>query len=603
MRSDKLPTSTSLQPNYCNTFPLHNNNNFTIFTFTDDGTTGVVGGLNGSTDSSTFADLDSGSKRINQVLSSFNCANMAPLPCYNVTQEGPFSGTGLCTSEFNVAPKSDSCWESGPGVGNRGFEGGCYVFVTVPLLSLVNGHDLRAIFEWSERILITFAACRDVFSHLFTNNWVNGTLYAWSFNNNVTYTSPLAPNGNQPSSQFCKDTIMLHPTTNNFYYRSSPYNDSNDAFVGAERPSVTGLFRFGAYSGNWYNLLYPTTIIDLGPRNNYMQEIVMSDEFDGYVANKLGPTSFQDISDLLNLFLISRLGNLGNFNIIALLTGRGVQIESFFDRNPQTGILGIGGTKMVDGDYAQMVAINSELGVIPFNEINYQDYTQPGIQDPIFITGGGYKKVVIGVFYRANLQLRDFITPKRTIIDGLAPITTQVSNNCTVNDINCNVNYFPVKSQKVPFYNWEIGYGGPTYCTGTATIFGSQQNDWYTNPINANGGFMAHRYQDLKREEPTSRYFRTEPNTLGLNYYPGFISAVQASGQYLDPTTNDYYRNTDGYYNYTADETYWDQTNDSPRAIHTGAPFYFYFGLKKGKTAYDRFSKKWIPTQTILTYE
>ena len=114
---------------------------------------------------------------------------------------------------------------------------------------------------------------------------------------------------------------------------------------------------------------------------------------------------------------------------------------------------------------------------------------------------------------------------------------------------------------------------------------------------------MAHRYQDLKREEPTSRYFRTEPNTLGLNYYPGFISAVQASGPYLDPTTNDYYRNTDGYYNYTADETYWDQTNDSPRAIHTGAPFYFYFGLKKGKTAYDRFSKKWIPTQTILTYE
>jgi len=595
MRSDKLPTSTALQPNYCNTFPLHNNNNFTIFTFSEDGTTGVVGGLNGSTDNNTFADLDSGSKRINQVLNSFTCANMAPLPCYDVTQEGPFSGTGLCTSEFRVRPKSDKCWESGPGVGARGFEGGCYVFVTVPLLSLVNGHDIRAIFEWSERLLITFGACRDVFSHLFTNNWVNGTLYAWSFNNNVTYSSPLLTNGNQPSSQFCRDTLMLHPTTNNFYYRSSPYNDTNDAFVGADRPKVTGMLRFNEYNGNFHNLLYPTTIIDLGPRNNYMQEIVMSDEFDGYVVNKLGPTSFQDVSDLLNLFLISRLGNLGTFSLPGILTG-GVQIETFFDRN-ESGFLGIGGTKMVDGDYAQMISINSELGVIPFNEINYMDYTEAGIQDPIFITSGGYKEIVIGIFYRANLQLRDFITPKRTIIDGLSPITTQV------NSINCNVNNFPVKSQKVPFYNWDIRTGGPRYCTSTATIFGSQKNDWYSKPINSNGGFMSHRYQDLKREEPTSRYFRTEPNTLGLNYYPGFISAVQASGPYLDPTTGDYYRNADGYYNYTADENYWDQTNNVPRAIHTGAPFYFYFGLKKGQTAYDRFSRKWIPTQTILTYE
>ena len=114
---------------------------------------------------------------------------------------------------------------------------------------------------------------------------------------------------------------------------------------------------------------------------------------------------------------------------------------------------------------------------------------------------------------------------------------------------------------------------------------------------------MSHYYQDLKRELATSRYFRTQPNTLGLNYYPGFISAVQASGLYLDPTTNDYYRNADGYYNYTADENYWSQNSDVSRAIHTGAPFYFYFGLKKGQTAYDRFSRKWIPTQTILTYE
>ena len=117
---------------------------------------------------------------------------------------------------------------------------------------------------------------------------------------------------------------------------------------------------------------------------------------------------------------------------------------------------------------------------------------------------------------------------------------------------------------------------------------------------------MSHRYQDLHREQPQSRYFRTKPNTLGLHYYPGFISAVQASGPYINNTISppDYYRNSDGYYNYSASVSNWEQNApNTPRAINTGAPFYFYFGLKKGQTAYDKFSRKWIPNQIVLTYE
>jgi hypothetical protein len=599
MRSDKLPTSTALQPSYCNSFPLQNNNNFSAFILSDNGTVAGVGGSGGSTSNTNSADIDDGTKQINGVLESFECSQMAPLPCYGVRVNPPDPNTGLESTDFYVKDPSNSCWETGPLSGARGMENGCYVFVATPLVTLFNGHDLLAIVEWSERILITFGACRDVFSHLFTNNWVNGTLYAWSFNNNVTYSDPTLPNGNQPSSEFCTDTLMLHPTTNNFYYRSSPYDGVN--FIGADRPPAEGLFgiTFGPYNGNFRNLLYPTTIVDLGPRNNYMQEIVLSDEFDGYVASKLGPTTFQDVSDLLQLFIISRLGNLSTLDIIASGVGLGPQIESFFNRNEESGVLGIGGTSMVDADYAQMVAINSELGVIPFDKINYKDYTQSGIQDPVFIAGNSYKKVVIGVFYRADLQLRDYISPKRTIIDGLAPITSQV------NGVNCNVNNFPVKSQRVPFYNWDIRTDGPGY-NGQGTIFGSQHNDWYSDPING-GGFMSHRYQDLKREDPNSRYFRTRNNsTLGLNYSPGFISAVDT--RHTNPPggpSGVYYTNSDGYYNYSANILDWGngQNNPTPRAINTGAPFYFYFGLKKGQTAYDKFSRKWIPNQIVLTYE
>jgi hypothetical protein len=31
-----------------------------------------------------------------------------------------------------------------------------------------------------------------------------------------------------------------------------------------------------------------------------------------------------------------------------------------------------------------------------------------------------------------------------------------------------------------------------------------------------------------------------------------------------------------------------------------GAPFHFYFGLKKGKTAWDRFAQKWINFDVII---
>jgi hypothetical protein len=592
MRSDKLPTSTALQPSYCNSFPLQNNNNFSAFILSDNGVVSGVGDSGGFTSNTNLADIDDGTKEINSVLESFECSQMAPLPCY-ASSGYSNSNTGLESTSFYVQDTGNSCWETGQLSSVRGMENGCYVFVATPLVTLFNGHDLLAIIEWSERILITFGACRDVFSHLFTNNWVNGTLYAWSFNNNVTYSSPLDPNGNQPSSEFCTDTLILHPTTNNFYYRSSPYDGAN--FIGADRPDAEGLFgiTFGAYNGNFKNLMYPTTIIDLGPRNNYMQEIVMSDEFDGYVASKLGPTTFQDVSDLLMLFIISRLGNLSTLDIIASGFGFGPQIESFFNRNEESGVLGIGGTSMVDADYAQMVAINSELGVIPFDKINYKDYVEPpnlpGIQDPVFIAGTTYKSVIIGVFYRADLQLRDYISPKRTIIDGLAPVTYS----------GCNVNYFPVKSQRVPFYNWDIRTGGPN-----DTIFGSQHNDWYSDPVDG-VAFMSYKYQDLHREQPQSRYFRTNPNTLGLNYYPGFISAVQASGPYINNTISppDYYRNSDGYYNYSARVSNWNQNTPTQRAINTGAPFYFYFGLKKGQTAYDKFSRKWIPNQIVLTYE
>jgi hypothetical protein len=579
MRGDKLPTSTTLQTNYNNSYSLHNNSNFSAFVISDSGQVTTLGGGNSGqgTGGSIVADLDDGSHQINQVLESFACDRMAPLDCYYRTADG----------EFKVKDKGDDCWTNGGPFYDRAFDNGCYVLVSSPIWSLVNGHDFVAIAEWTNRILITFAACRDVFSHLFTNNWVNGTLYAWSFNNNVVYTSPFSNPPNAPSSEFCTDTILLHPTTNNFYYRSSPYKDDvglvKGGFVGADRPSGGS---FGQYNGNFHNLLYPTTIMDLGPRNNYMQEIVLSDEFDGYVASRLTTTTFQDVSELLQLFIITRLGGIGTINTILSFFGvGGPQIETFFNRN--TASLAVFGTDMVDADYAQMLSINSELGVLPFEAVNYQDRNETlpngsNAQDPVFITPhGDFRTLVFGVFYSSDSQLRDYLSPKRTIIDPTVTIT----------NASCAFNYFPVKSQEVPFYQWGIKSGTDN------TIFGSQHNDWDSDPIDGNY-FFSYHYQDMAREQQSSRYFRTGVNgapapTIPLRYYTGYIYAINPSSNatLTSPTYS-------GLQDFEWHDTYWNQNPAAKhgRSITTGAPFYFYFGLKKGKSAYDRFAIKWVGT-------
>jgi hypothetical protein len=88
----------------------------------------------------------------------------------------------------------------------------------------------------------------------------------------------------------------------------------------------------------------------------------------------------------------------------------------------------------------------------------------------------------------------------------------------------------------------------------------------------------------MDRIETTSRYFRgTANNSTETNYYKGYIFAVNSSGN--------------------IDETYgnWAQNlPDEPNSVTVGAPFHFYFGLKKGASAFDRFTTKWIDTTTFV---
>jgi hypothetical protein len=117
----------------------------------------------------------------------------------------------------------------------------------------------------------------------------------------------------------------------------------------------------------------------------------------------------------------------------------------------------------------------------------------------------------------------------------------------------------------------------------TGYIFGNQSNNW---AFDYNGSeIFSHKYQSLDRVNSSSRYFRTK-NTNETQYFKGYIYAVKPSIL--------------GGFELSADKLDWNKNSVDPQLVTTGAPFHFYFGLRRGASAYDRFRTKWINTSNVV---
>ena len=587
MRSDRLPSSSAVENGYNKngdvfSYTLMANNNFGFFIIGDDGSvSSLVGGLSvdgvggGGDNAAANAEIN-----CPNVLNTFSCEGLIPLECYHYNSVESRIDYYLRPDKIpSTGNRSgDGCYgngETGGGVfGSQPesiMEGGCYLTVTKPFGTLKL--DLFTLLpEWKSRMIVNFGACRNVFAHHFTNNWINGTLYAFSFKNSRRFTSPINDNAalrNKPYNCYCKNNVYFNTDSNNFYYRSSPYSSTN-GFVGRKNP--VNWFTGKQFGGNVNSLMYPTTIMDLGPRDIYTQEIVFSNDYDGYVMKSMNSTTFQDVTDLLNVFILSRITNR---SFIQRMIG-GAGILRYFSRN----------NLKIDGDYAQSISINSELGIDGFDEDSYNSCD-------IYYNGGDLSNGVFGIFYSADTQLRDYVTPKRTIINDETTLTA----------IECSFEYFKVKTQEVPFYQWNVIKNfipndddedpNPNVLTAPSppdSIFGSQTNDWVTKDYSGGTQFFSYGYQNLDRLSKKSRYFRTKGSTK-TKYFRGNIYSVDSNEE------------QDG------SIAYWD-FNDVPlptsdtdikfqRVINAGAPFYFYFGLNQGKSAFDKFYKKWIEGEII----
>jgi hypothetical protein len=408
-------------------------------------------------------------------------------------------------------------------------ENGCYVMLNKPLLDLTK--DIGTFGEWGYRLRFYYGLCRGVLAQSFVNNWVNGSLYMFPIQVDTFYDI-----NNRPTSEFANQIAYFDDKTNNFYYRSSPYllSANNPRFIGSP---VLGLNS----SLNARNLLFPTTIINLGYKDDFYGEIIFDPAAKGYIMRSLNSTSYSDTSDLVNLFVISRITNSNFLNNI--LSGLNNALNILFSRK---------GLR-IDGDLAQSMSINSEYGVIPFSP----EYYSPESGSVVVLDGP-----TMGVFFSSttfDLQNKDYLSPG--IINFRSPFSS-----------NVNTFQYGIKSQLVPFYQWDL-----TQLGGNNTIFGSERNTWRTNQSPTNEGIFSRNYQSLNRREPdiagTPSYF------MGSN--------VQGTGGNKDIYQRGYIFNVDSNGNYSFSAGTW------PDEFLVGAPNHFYFGTIQGESALDKFKTKY----------
>jgi len=405
-------------------------------------------------------------------------------------------------------------------------ESGCYMFMRRPLKDLQKDWDNFA--EWGFRFRFFYGLCRGILSQSFMNNWINGALYAFPIQVNTYYN-----NKNKPEyPSFPRETVYFNMDSNNFYYRSSPWNDTSNKFVG-KRATDTGTV-------NSLNLLYPTTIINLGMKDYFYSEITFDPSTKGYILPNINPTSYGDTSDLINLFVISRITDEGFLaNIIPLGDN---SIDQLFSR-PQ---------KRIDGDLAQLLSINSEIGNVNFSPEFYE--IRDGAINPTTILGTP-EDPIMAVWFSSttqDLQTKDYLTPGRIDFRG-----------------SDNVGYYPypygIKSQLVPFYQWKLA-------SGSSTIFGNQKNTWATDSAD----IIQNNYQSLDRTGTSTKYYLNGTTVANDLTARGYIYSVDGNITSY-PTVGGRYISTP-------------QTSNR---FLVGAPYQFYFGVVKGESALDRFKTKY----------
>lgn len=436
-----------------------------------------------------------------------------------------------------------------------------YIFAGVSLIALLilcldSVYKMyRSLNQWRILSNIYTALCEGVFNMKFSNNWINGTLYFPKFMVKKLKVDEETGQEIDPNSQPIEYTPRLvyrkeDENSAYYYYRSCPYN------------TTTGFIGFNSEFDSQENTLaqhrginYPTTIVDLGPLDPCITELCKEQPgIDScLLVDKLKPSSFQPTAELLGSIVerkITAINDYSEFVWSGVNKWFGADAKpggSSLDRNTGNVRTGSDGNltnpgpyrnRVIDGDIAQLLATNNQLGVSVFTTDD---------SDPYYGLGSTWNGLYAGnVPYNEETVITNNTTPF-----PLVPRDTS-SRNCVLGD-----NFGIPQTQVIPYYEWlpsSAGYGNfdndYNFGQGNIAFKGYQQGIGTTSPGANPVNWLSPVY-----------YNSTDPLP------PLAYSQPQVTAPFTTPT----------------------------QTFNLGTGLYFYFGLRQGASAYERFINEYLP--------
>ena len=464
------------------------------------------------------------------------------------------------------------------------FRDGVFTIIPAPGLSIRNQ---KALNEWYNRREIGLSFCGGIVNHSFIDNWLSGVLYFFQFKGKVK---------NSGKVKACDTLVRYVSEQNKFYYRSTPYDPARTDKWGMSNDEIQG----GNLTSAINFILHPTTFVDLGPRDEFIQEICIDPSLDpnSAVARSIGPTSFKSPSQLIAFAINYRM---------AITQGK-VDATEFFNNY---GFSSFGNTKVLDGDIIQLISINNEAGIEGFDLDNqkYLPYTLDTL-DPHL-----YPNVFKDIFGEY----------------GPTPVTLRYEDDGVRIRTSLNApGYLTESSQEVPFYLWNksgTGFGDtkrwqswdykPIYTdhlqgmTYGYAFTGVTNDPYLLSPISYNFTGQTIIGPDSGLPEEFDEVVMSDLGTDDYikSFYDGqhhgyMLLIVTGTGDTINPDRGNLYIRL-GSYGQWSPKIIWDSTSDysiyPTKDPYIGfkqilsTPFLFYFGLRPGKTGVDLFIDKFGP--------
>lgn len=459
------------------------------------------------------------------------------------------------------------------------------LFTIVPAAKSGNwNNNFKAITEYANRKLVAKLFCEGVSNYSFLDNWLTGSLYFFPFKQKVRWDDEVTLDLNYARTRYCDDLVYFKIGTienpdKRFYYRSA-YTNNGDTFSVARG-----------------TLGHPTTVVDLGPRDEFIKEICIDPSLDPNcsVVRNIGPTSYQNHKEMLGLYINYRLDTMnggGTYKDFFKNDGFNYSLPNKMDGH------------VLNGDILQLISINNEAGIEEF-DLQNRDY---GVYNPQILDNEEYPTLLDGGPIPINL----FLDPGegyrvRSCLNEPGRLTES--------------------SQKVPFYLWDkkgtgFGSGFNQAWDYPSTIVQPLQGMTYAYKYS---GDTTHPYilfpigEDYAGDVITISNIQvgdfdfeivdtTDVRSLYSMQEEGFRVLVVTSGTVVAPVTGTLYtRVGNAAPNSTSNWSSQQWTNDVDFVIKPttsnyngnkqilSTPFLFYFGLRPGKTAVDKFIERFGP--------